>query len=150
VVHYLPPPVAVAGGVTAQAGFVVSRAVGGSVERHRVVRRLRHLVRDRLDRLPAGARLVIRALPPAGEADSGALGQDLDLALARVLDSARPESGRSARPESGRPESGRGAAEAAPPRRVGRRRGRSTAPADDSTGPDSVAAGSAGPVEAER
>jgi ribonuclease P protein component len=88
VVHYLPPPAALVGGTALsapQAGFVVSRAVGGSVERHRVVRRLRHLVRDRLDRLPAGARLVVRALPTASHADSATLGHDLDAALARVL-----------------------------------------------------------------
>jgi RNase P protein component len=90
-VHYLPPPAALVGAPALaiagpQAGFVVSRAVGGSVERHRVVRRLRHLVRGRLDLLPAGARLVVRALAPARDADSDVLGRDLDAALARVLD----------------------------------------------------------------
>lgn len=69
---------------TARVGFVVGKAVGNSVVRHRTVRRLRHLVRDRLDRLPAGATLVIRALPPAAEADSAALGRDLDAALLRL------------------------------------------------------------------
>ncbi len=52
----------------ARAGFVVGRSVGNSVVRHRVIRRLRHLVRDRLGLLPAGSRLVVRALPPAGTA----------------------------------------------------------------------------------
>jgi ribonuclease P protein component len=60
---------------------VVSRAVGGSVVRHRVTRRLRHLVRDRLADLPPGARLVVRALPPAAEAPSSALAEDLDAGL---------------------------------------------------------------------
>ena len=69
----------------ARAGFVVGRAVGNSVVRHRTVRRLRHLVRDRLDRLPAGSILVVRALPAAADADSAALGRDLDAALARLL-----------------------------------------------------------------
>jgi ribonuclease P protein component len=90
-VHYLRPPAAVPIAVptaSPQAGFVVTRAVGGSVERHRVVRRLRHLVRDRLGQLPPGARLVIRALPPARDADSAALGRDLDDALSRLLDRA--------------------------------------------------------------
>ncbi|MEN3361023.1 MAG: ribonuclease protein component [Mycobacteriales bacterium] len=105
VVHYLPPPVVGAGSLTAQIGFVVSRAIGGSVERHRVVRRLRHLVRDRLDRLPAGARLVVRALPPAGEADSAALSHDLDAALVRVLDQPRPPED----PPAGRRRAGRSA-----------------------------------------
>ena len=65
----------------ARAGFVVSRAVGGAVVRHRVTRRLRHLVRDRLAELPAGARLVVRALPAAAAAPSSVLARDLDSAL---------------------------------------------------------------------
>jgi ribonuclease P protein component len=69
----------------ARAGFVVGRAVGNSVVRHRTVRRLRHLVAARLDRLPAGSILVVRALPPAAAADSAALGRDLDAALSRLL-----------------------------------------------------------------
>lgn len=73
------------GAPTPRVGFVVGRTVGGSVVRHRVVRRLRHLVRDRLDRLPAGSLTVVRALPPAREADSAALGRDLDAALGRLL-----------------------------------------------------------------
>jgi ribonuclease P protein component len=68
----------------ARAGFVVGKAVGNSVIRHRVIRRLRHLVRDRLESLPAGSRLVVRALPPAAMADSAALGRDLDAALTRL------------------------------------------------------------------
>ena len=70
---------------TARVGFVVGRAVGNSVIRHRTVRRLRHLVRDELDRLPAGSILVIRALPPAAAADSATLGRDVDAALTRLL-----------------------------------------------------------------
>jgi ribonuclease P protein component len=68
----------------ARAGFVVSRAVGAAVDRNRVRRRLRHLVRDRLDRLPAGSRLVVRALPPAASATSATLGNQLDRALERL------------------------------------------------------------------
>ena len=82
--HYLPAePGAPAS--AARVGFVVGRAVGNSVIRHRTVRRLRHLVRDRLHRLPAGSIVVVRALPPAAGADSAALGRDLDAALARLL-----------------------------------------------------------------
>ena len=68
-----------------RAGFVVSRAVGGSVVRHRVARRLRHLVRDHLEDLPPGARLVVRALPTAADASSAVLADDLDAALRAVL-----------------------------------------------------------------
>lgn len=85
--HYLAAGAAVGASrpALASVGFVVGRTVGGSVDRHRVARRLRHLVRDRLDRLPAGARLVVRALPPARLADSAVLGADLDGALDRLL-----------------------------------------------------------------
>jgi ribonuclease P protein component len=83
VAHYLDPDAGPAA-PPARVGFVVGRAVGGSVVRHQVIRRLRHLVRDRLDRLPAGSRLVVRALPPAAAADSAELGRDLDAALDRL------------------------------------------------------------------
>ena len=89
VAHYLSPDLApelaAVAAPTGRVGFVVGRTVGNSVIRHRTVRRLRHLVRDRLDRLPAGSILVIRALPPAAEADSAGLERDLDAALTRLL-----------------------------------------------------------------
>jgi ribonuclease P protein component len=68
----------------ARAGFVVSKAVGTAVTRNRVKRRLRHLVAARLDKLPAGAVLVVRALPPAAGAAIGDLARDLDSALSRL------------------------------------------------------------------
>ncbi len=68
----------------ARAGFVVSKAVGNSVVRHRVARRLRHLVAVRLGTVPGGSTLVIRALPPAASASSAELGADLDAALERL------------------------------------------------------------------
>lgn len=73
------------GGATGgRVGFVVSRAVGGSVVRSRVQRRLRHQVAAYVDQLPAGSRLVVRALPAAAEASSADLGTDLARALARL------------------------------------------------------------------
>lgn len=68
-----------------RVGFVVSRGVGNSVVRHRVVRRLRALVAARLSRVPAGTDLVVRAQPPAARADSTELGAALDRALERAL-----------------------------------------------------------------
>lgn len=65
-------------------GFVVSKAVGNAVVRNRVKRRLRHLVAQRLDRLPAGGVLVVRVQPPAATASSAALAADLDTCLAKV------------------------------------------------------------------
>jgi ribonuclease P protein component len=71
-----------------RVGFVVSKAVGGSVVRHRVARRLRHLLRDRLDQFPAGTRLVVRALPRSATASSARLAADLDRALRMLFASA--------------------------------------------------------------
>ncbi|MFB9386992.1 ribonuclease P protein component [Pseudonocardia petroleophila] len=68
-----------------RAGLVVSRAVGGAVVRHRVSRRLRHLLAPRLASLPAGACVVVRALPPAGTATSAELAVDLDAGLRGAL-----------------------------------------------------------------
>lgn len=67
-----------------KAGFVVSKAVGNSVVRHQVLRRLRHLVAERLGTLPEGSALVVRALPAAATASSEELGADLDAALRRL------------------------------------------------------------------
>ena len=69
---------------TARVGLVVGRAVGNSVVRHRVSRRLRAQLKDRLDLLPNGARLVVRALPDTAVASSAALGGDLGRALDKL------------------------------------------------------------------
>ena len=71
----------------ARAGFVVSRGVGTAVTRNLVRRRLRHLVRDRLTLLPAGARLVVRATPAAADASYSTLGSQLDRGLERLTSS---------------------------------------------------------------
>lgn len=68
-----------------RVGLVVGKAVGNAVARNRVKRRLRHLLRDRLELLPTGSLLVVRALPPAGEASSSTLAADLDRSLQRTL-----------------------------------------------------------------
>ena len=70
---------------TPRAGLVVSKAVGGAVVRHRVARRLRHLLVPRLASLPAGACVVVRALPPSAQASSVELGSDLDAGLRGAL-----------------------------------------------------------------
>ncbi|GAA1250780.1 hypothetical protein GCM10009676_41900 [Prauserella halophila] len=86
-----------------KAGFVVSKAVGNSVVRHRVSRRLRHLVADRLGTLPDSCALVVRALPPAAGASSAELGSDLDAALRRL----KLAGATSAAPEAPRDSNGR-------------------------------------------
>jgi ribonuclease P protein component len=67
-----------------RVGFVVSKAVGNSVTRNRVKRRLRHLAREHVSSLPGSAVLVVRALPAAAEASSAELGADLGRSLRRV------------------------------------------------------------------
>lgn len=66
----------------ARVGFVVSKKVGNSVIRHRVTRRLRHMVRE-LDR-PDGLDVVVRALPAAA-IEGDRLRMDLDSAWRRAL-----------------------------------------------------------------
>ena len=65
-------------------GFVVSRAVGNSVTRNRVKRRLRHLSRPMLENTPVGTCLVVRALPSAANAGAE-LQQDLTSAWGACL-----------------------------------------------------------------
>jgi ribonuclease P protein component len=64
---------------------VVGKAVGNSVVRHRVTRRLREVVREQLDRLPPTADLVVRARPEAGSAAFELLRRDLSAGLDRLL-----------------------------------------------------------------
>jgi ribonuclease P protein component len=73
------------GSGAAQVGLVVGKAVGNAVTRNQVKRRLRHIARDRVDSLPGGAVLVVRALPPAADCSTAALAADVDGALARLL-----------------------------------------------------------------
>jgi len=74
-----------------KVGLVVSKSVGGSVQRHRVARRLRHVARSVIDDLQPADRIVIRALPSSRYAVSVRLEQQLRVALkkAHLLDGAR-------------------------------------------------------------
>lgn len=67
-----------------KVGFVVGRQVGPAVVRNVTKRRLRHLMRERIDGLPQGCTLVVRAKPSAAGASSRALGGELDRALSRL------------------------------------------------------------------
>jgi ribonuclease P protein component len=84
VMHVLVPD-APASSSSPRVGLVVSKAVGGSVVRHRVSRRLRHVMRDRLARFPAGTQVVVRALPKAATAESAQLAADVDRALRTLV-----------------------------------------------------------------
>ena len=96
VVHVVLPadsPEVVQTNDSARVGFVVSKAVGNSVIRHRVARRLRHVVRDRLGTLPPGSSLIVRALPSASSASSAEFRQDFDAALRRLRLAANNDGG---------------------------------------------------------
>ncbi len=67
-----------------RAGVIVGRSVGGSVVRHRVARRLRHVLAGVLDDVPAGSLIVLRALPPAAGADSAVLRRDVESSVRRA------------------------------------------------------------------
>lgn len=69
----------------ARVGFVVSKAVGNAVVRNRTKRILRHQMAARLQTLPAGTDLVVRANPGAAGRSSSVLGAELDRLLPRVL-----------------------------------------------------------------
>lgn len=53
-----------------QVGVTVSKAVGGSVVRHRVARVIRHAMAVHISQLPTGSAWVIRALPAAASSPS--------------------------------------------------------------------------------
>lgn len=69
-----------------RVGFVVSKAVGTAVVRNRVKRRLRHAVRERIESVPTGSVLVVRAQPAAAGSSYPELVADLDRCLQRVTE----------------------------------------------------------------
>ena len=69
----------------ARVGFVVPKTVGNAVIRNQVVRRLRPILGARLEMVPAGSRLVVRALPPAAGASFALLAEQVDAALASAV-----------------------------------------------------------------
>lgn len=68
-----------------RVGFVVSKAVGTAVVRNRTKRRLRALMAARLELLPQGTDVVVRANPVAAQANSHELGAELDALLPKVM-----------------------------------------------------------------
>ena len=53
----------------ARAGLIINKAVGSSVARHRLARKIRHCVFDNYAILPTGSLLVIRGLNNSADAD---------------------------------------------------------------------------------
>lgn len=73
-------------GESARVGFVVSKAVGGAVQRNRVKRRLRAAMAEDLLELPHSARIVVRALPFAAGSTFAELRSDLRQCWRRAED----------------------------------------------------------------
>lgn len=69
-----------------RVGFIVSKSVGGAVDRNTVVRRLRHLMRTLLDDLDGSDRIVVRALSGSRGADSLRLRRQLESGVRRARD----------------------------------------------------------------
>lgn len=70
-------------------GLVVSKSIGNAVTRNKVKRRLRALMRERLDSMPSDAGVVVRALAPAATRGYADLGADLDTAFETAARRAR-------------------------------------------------------------
>jgi len=76
-----------------RVGFVVSKAVGNAVVRNRTKRVLRALMSARLDQLPDGVDVVIRANAELPGSPRTVLIRDLDRLLATVLRRVAPQEG---------------------------------------------------------
>ncbi|WP_022872697.1 ribonuclease P protein component [Nesterenkonia alba] len=79
-----------AGPVRWRCGFIVSKAVGNAVMRHRTTRRLRHIIAELMaqrDDFPGngGIDVVVRALPAAAAAEHSVLVTDLSSGLRRAV-----------------------------------------------------------------
>lgn len=75
--HYAPssPP---------RIGLIVSKAVGNSVVRHQLSRRLRHTCRRLLPGIPGGVDVVVRALPGCDLVNSASLEKWIENCLMSV------------------------------------------------------------------
>jgi len=77
-----------------RVGFVVSKAVGNAVVRNRTKRVLRAIMRARLDRLPDGVDVVVRANAGLPGTPTATLAQEMDRLLNTVIHRVPPQEGR--------------------------------------------------------
>lgn len=68
----------------AKVGLIVAKSVGSAVQRHRVARRLRHIIRGVLPELDPSEQVVVRALPSSQAALSARLEQQLRAGLQQI------------------------------------------------------------------
>lgn len=73
-------------GAAPRVGFIVTKSVGGAVDRHRVARRLRHVAREVIGELDPAEWIVVRALPGSRDAKSSRLGAQLHAGVRRAHD----------------------------------------------------------------
>ncbi|MGH2381213.1 MAG: ribonuclease P protein component [Candidatus Limnocylindria bacterium] len=64
-------------------GLSTPRTLGGAVQRNRVRRRLRSVLRERIGRIGPGWDLLLIVRPAAGDASQATLGEAIDALLAR-------------------------------------------------------------------
>jgi ribonuclease P protein component len=64
-------------------GLSTPRTLGGAVQRNRVRRRLRSLLRERIGRIGPGWDILLIVRPAAGEVTQAELGEAIDALLAR-------------------------------------------------------------------
>ncbi len=69
--------------VETRVGLSTPRTLGGAVQRNRVRRRLRSLLRERISRIRPGWDVLLIARPAAGGASQAELGAAIDALLAR-------------------------------------------------------------------
>ncbi|MBN9644306.1 ribonuclease P protein component [Corynebacterium mendelii] len=91
VVHYLSPGTGLPGSSAVRVttpsprfGLVVGKNVGNAVTRHRVSRRLRHILFSLAPAIEPGSDVVVRALPAAASASGKELDNDVRTALGRL------------------------------------------------------------------
>ena len=70
---------------SAKCGLIINKAVGGSVKRHRLARKIRHAVAPHIASLPTGSLLVIRAL---AKNDINGVGIEIEKLTNKLLDRA--------------------------------------------------------------
>jgi ribonuclease P protein component len=64
-----------------RAGLIVGKSAGGSVQRHRISRQLRHAIAPTLKSLPTGSLLVIRALKGAASSN---ISEEINAVITRL------------------------------------------------------------------
>lgn len=68
-----------------KCGLIINKAIGGSVARHKLARKIRHAIAPELNKLPTGSLLVIRAL---AKNEINLVGAEIEKLVSKLLDRA--------------------------------------------------------------